>query len=221
MEVYIMSTIKKILEYKSDAINTYNCEVIKDIDLSIKKKLDRSGFGSFIIKVPVRKKGMTGSGKSNECHLNCELLVKRYGGSVLRGMLIEQIKKNGINFSLLFHSIWITPENNAVDVTANNFAENPDFVYFIPLQIQNPRKNINFDINAPFGVFVHANSITFAENSKSPYINKPISFFKLKNLVTLESVIHYFEDTDYLNQISKIGGFRNVSSVTKKAFSIN
>jgi hypothetical protein len=216
-----MNTIKQVLKYKSDAINTYNCEIVKDIDLSIKKKLDRSGFGSFIIKVPVRKKGMTGSGKSNECHANCELLVKRYGGSVLRGMLIEQNEKISTNFNLIFHSIWITPENHAVDVTANNFDENPDFVYFIPLQIQNSKKNINFDIVAPFGVLVHANSITIAKNSKSSVINKPISFFKLKNLVTLQSVINYFEDTDYFNQCTQNGGFRDVSSATKKIFSIN
>lgn len=216
-----MNTFKQLLKYKSEAMNTYNCEVVKNIDLSIKKKLDRSGFGSFIIKVPVRKKGMTGSGKSNECHANCELLVKRYGGSVLRGMLIKQNEKIGTNFILVFHSIWITPENNAVDVTANNFAMKPDFVYFIPLQIKNSKKNIKFDIDAPFAVFVDANSISVAEDSKSSFINKPISFFKLKNLVKLESVINYFQDADYFNYLSNFGGFREVSSTTKKIFSIN
>lgn len=207
------------MEYKSDAINTYNCEIKKDIDLSIKRKLDKSGFGSFIINVPVRKKGMTGSGKSNECHKNCDLLVKRYGGSVLRGMVIRQ-SNSSKDFSLIFHSIWITPENNAVDVTANNFPFNLDFLYFIPLQIQNPKKNIYFYITAPRQIDVHNNSIRFTENYKLSYVHKPISFFKLKNLVILRSINNYFENNDYFNHISKIGGFRNASTASGKRFSL-
>ena len=90
-----------------------------------------------LIEVPIRKKGMTGSGKIKECHDNVELLVKTYGGKVVLGYTIELdiFKKKGwVRFS--HHSVWETPEGKLVDVTYNQCDE--DTVQFSPLVKYDP-----------------------------------------------------------------------------------
>ena len=71
-----------------------------------------------VLKVPVRKNGLTGSGYKSRCHDNCELLVTMFGGSVCVGYMVAVTKEN---LTLTSHSVWMTPEGKLVCPTAHNF----------------------------------------------------------------------------------------------------
>lgn len=71
------------------------------------------------IRVPIRIGGLTGAGDLNQCHTNALILAYRYGGSVLSGLAACAFSDT---FKLAMgHSIWITPEGNAVCPTAHNW----------------------------------------------------------------------------------------------------
>ncbi len=70
-----------------------------------------------------RVKGVTGSGKENNCHINVQELVERIGGECVFGWLLERNSKlfrKGI-YIWSFHSIWKTPEEKYVDVTQGDY----------------------------------------------------------------------------------------------------
>tara|TARA_B100001013_G_scaffold343572_1_gene271569 strand:- start:3214 stop:3840 length:627 start_codon:yes stop_codon:yes gene_type:complete len=93
-----------------------------------------------ILEVPKRKKGMTSSGAISECHQNVNKLVNTIGGSALRGYWLTENRDmeqgnppEDIEFlDFVYHSVWITPEGNATDVTMRNW-EDPYEPWFIPL----------------------------------------------------------------------------------------
>lgn len=86
------------------------------------------------ILVPIRTKGLTGSGDAQQCHTNALVLAYRYGGTVLNGYYTDSlIGQNDSNYSLLWgHSVWVTPEGNAVCPTAHNTRFNEKYIRFIP-----------------------------------------------------------------------------------------
>jgi len=91
---------------------------IKDLDHKVFKKSSRQVFAFLNIfkmyNVEIRKNGLTGSGKLNECHANVTKLVLLYGGKRANGIAIT-MTNNFISFA--YHSVWQTPENELVDVT--------------------------------------------------------------------------------------------------------
>jgi hypothetical protein len=96
----------------------------------------RKTFCSEIVKVGVRHEGMTGSGLQSRCHDNVDALVNIYGGSRVGGFLIDddnEIRSERL-LRLVYHSVWLTPENRLVDVTANNFTDE-SHVIFLPVVI--------------------------------------------------------------------------------------
>ena len=77
-----------------------------------------------VIKVPQRKRGLTSSGKERNCHPNVQLLVDTYGGKRMVGYEVSMNKFCDIRFfDILFHSVWMTPENKLVDVTKKDEQE--------------------------------------------------------------------------------------------------
>ena len=213
--------IKKVLmKCKFDATDTYKCEVVKNLNLKVKNKLNRSGIGCFVIKVPVRKNGMTGSGFKKECHVNSALLVKKYGGNVLREYLLL-LSENNI-FSLFFHSVWVTPEGFAVDVTANNFSNTPDFVYFIPLCLIDKNRKVGIDITTHPSIVVFEKTFRVSKKGETDAYFESICNFKIEKLMKtyIVEVSDIFQKNEYLNLIKEQGGFRNVSTATGKAFSL-
>jgi len=75
--------------------------------------------------IPVRRNCLSGSGRKNECHSNSYALAKRFGGEAINGYSISVLVKNHKFESIYFtdHTVWKTPENRLVDVTAHNFSE--------------------------------------------------------------------------------------------------
>lgn len=125
----------------------FGCEIEKSVPQYIKDYAEKLNLGAFI-RVPIRTKGLTGSGESFKCHYNVSALTKRYGGQWLRGYGVCTYK-DGNTYSVgnnrrsvettqfIFHSVWITPEGNAVCVS-NNYAgrfdieKDLDNILFIP-----------------------------------------------------------------------------------------
>ena len=99
------------------------------------------------ITVRCRNTGMTGSGMFNECHRNVAKLVKSYGGKHLMGfsvtlgtgvygnglksepLLISTDKRPDI-VRLQWHSVWVTPEGCAVDVTTYRTGSRETIIFY-------------------------------------------------------------------------------------------
>ena len=124
-----LGNITRLINKKGSVLptetNMYGCDIEKSVLPYVHRFVDRIGLGE-MIRVPIRTKGLTGSGKKNECHQNVLGLVKRYGGQQLRGYLVNMFENHLI--SLVSHTVWITPERKSVDVTSNSYENiNPLF----------------------------------------------------------------------------------------------
>jgi len=121
--------------------NTYGCESVKREELPsyLNKVISKMRLPN-PIKVPIRKRGMTSSGKEMSCHINVNTLTEVYGGKRMIGYLIG---KTDDRIDLFSHSVWMTPENKLCDVTRktelqNSFHPNQndlDYQYFIPILV--------------------------------------------------------------------------------------
>ena len=124
----------------------FGCEIEKSIPNYVRDFADKKGLGEFI-RVPIRTKGLTGSGYSFKCHFNVAGLVSWKGGKVLKGYSVfqdeggETVDRTPLGHTqFTYHSVWITPEGNAVCVS-NNYEEREDIekdfdnILFIPIGI--------------------------------------------------------------------------------------
>jgi hypothetical protein len=95
------------------------------------------------VSVPIRKIGMTGSGRKLDCHSNVSKLVALYGGSDIRGYEVKYHEEEK-GFSFNPHSVWKTPEGKLVDVTLNALGIKEDYFWFIPVFECFPNKGYYF-----------------------------------------------------------------------------
>ena len=100
---------------KIETKNTFGCEVSNDYIPKNQMELLRKIGLQNIIKVKRRKNGMTSSMKPKGCHSNVRILVEQFGGKQLVGYGICEEGKRP--FRIYYHSVWITPEGNAVCIT--------------------------------------------------------------------------------------------------------
>ena len=109
-------------------IETFRCKSGRKMIHRGLAKIIRKRVGSSILRVSRRKNGLTSSGKTLRCHGNVERLVEIYGGRRQSGYEIQMNygtneRKKLKTVRLSFHSVWITPEGRAVDVTKKSAAE--------------------------------------------------------------------------------------------------
>ena len=107
----------------------FGCEIEKSVPPYIKDFAEKLNLDTFI-RVPIRTKGLTGSGDAFHCHYNASALTKRWGGQWLRGYSVFTYDKCETQNTMpqtkfIYHSVWITPEGNAVCVS-NNYDERVD-----------------------------------------------------------------------------------------------
>ncbi len=129
---------------KIETKNTFGCEVSNDdIPNNQMEILRKIGLRN-VIKVKRRKSGITSSMKPNGCHSNVNILIELCGGKQLVGFMLcgggrlfgtEETYK--APFTIIYHSVWITPEGEVIDPTLSNYeTENEkDFTYFSPIFI--------------------------------------------------------------------------------------
>lgn len=118
-----MNTVNEMTPMK------FGCEVI-NTGLDHEYAFLRRGGHSEILKVPVRKNGITSWGRAYRCHFNCNILLYWVGGKILRGYMI---KKVGKTYKLDYHSVWINPEGRAVCVTRYPDDAGVDYRLFLPI----------------------------------------------------------------------------------------
>jgi len=119
----------------------FGCDIADmDIPKDVERAMVKLGLGKRVLNVPKRKNGLTSSGKISECHSNVALLVKEFRGKHLRGFMIDTYEKchpklgNITFFVFMWHSVWITPEGNAVCATkfSDRAAEVMGFEEYVP-----------------------------------------------------------------------------------------
>jgi hypothetical protein len=115
-----MGNITRLINKKGSVPPTetkmYGCEIEKSVPQFVRRFVDRIELGE-MIRVPIRTKGLTGSGRPNKCHGNVMGIVNRFGGKILRGYSVTYHTDGMVTF--LYHSVWITPEGKSVCVTNN------------------------------------------------------------------------------------------------------
>jgi len=115
-----MGNITRLINKKGSVLPTetkmYGCDIEKSVPQYVRRFVDKMGLGE-MIRVPIRTKGLTGSGMRKECHCNVVGIVKIFEGQILRGYSVSMFKNGHV--SLLYHSVWITPEGKCVDITNN------------------------------------------------------------------------------------------------------
>ncbi len=124
--------------------------------------------------VKVRKKGKSGSQPQHMCHENVNTFVKEHGGKQIFGWVLHHWKLNSSKeydgvFTAIFHSNWLTPENNLVSITP----EDTDFQLFLP----DTRRSFNFANNESYN-----NRVIFLDNYDPPSTAKNptrnVTFFR-------------------------------------------
>jgi len=129
--------------------NPTNLKKIKFFTRGLKMKKVQS--------VPIRKRGMTGSGRKEDCHSNVSKLVHTYGGYDVRGYYVVYNEPTK-TFCFNPHSVWKTPEGKLVDVTLNWIDD--DYISFIPVYECSPCKSYYFS-QVQFFVFENKNVAVF------------------------------------------------------------
>lgn len=193
--------------------NLYNCEHAYDELPLFAKYFIQKYIKKIPIKVPVRRNCMTGSGVRNHCHSNVMELVDAGRGNFLSGLCVRIIETpTGIRWvKFIDHSVWITPEGKAVDVTAHNFCEK-DFIILIPLYDKNPVQGIhNFFVDETYkrtGINVR-------------WLDTHHHFVISSALFNLNKLKYSVVDMDLesLKQKGDIGGFTLPSTATGKYWS--
>jgi len=127
---------------KRKSVNFYGCKIGNKKVPKRLVRLIQKFVGNPILCVPRRKKGLTSSGRVLCCHPNVERLVKMKGGKHLFGYEIQcgfglTRAERKIHTVLVFHSVWVTPEGLAVDVTKKEndkeFTHDQHETLFVPL----------------------------------------------------------------------------------------
>jgi hypothetical protein len=97
-------------------METHGCELAGALVPSwVKKQIKKMGFRNPIIRVPIRQKGKTSTGRPLFCHINSKWIAERIGGERLVGYEIYRSDKDCCIMNP--HSVWITPEGRTVDCT--------------------------------------------------------------------------------------------------------
>jgi hypothetical protein len=217
---------------KKNANKIYGCEVTHiKFPLSTQLWLQKYGFTK-PIQVPVRRKCMTGSGIAQQCHSNVLQLVEIYGGYRLGGYIVDiDEDEDGNEFTFFVsHSVWVTPEGKAVDVTAHNFTEE-DVVFFIPKYKESSYKNALLDFVLPKhfikdGVLINVadekNDEIAAENGLDVIqLEENLTFVRLPSSKFNYKLIHQSIDQksnfDWKSDLPD-GGFTQNSKWSKKSW---
>ncbi len=83
-----------------------------------------------VIRMPIRKRGVTSSGKVGQCYLNVNIATKLFGGSAVAGWVLvrstDTALKGQMKYTavLLGHAVWLNVQNRASCVTGKSWGAN-------------------------------------------------------------------------------------------------
>ncbi len=110
----------------------------------------------YLIKRDVDRKSILCA--SNNCHINVQKRVDKYGGEMVNGWLLARrsmLLEMGV-WVWFYHSVWVTPKQKIVDVTDNEDYKNLPLSTFIP--------DKNRLVNIPNGIAF--NTIVIFDNQR-------------------------------------------------------
>lgn len=103
-------------------------------------ELLKSFAGSECIMVRKIKEKDSMKGKAGNCHLNVKNYIDKFGGTSISGWLLNRIPSfmdKGM-YVWSFHSVWLKPDGNLLDVTDDKHYIGRDKSIFIPDTLRSP-----------------------------------------------------------------------------------
>jgi len=204
---------------KTSSFAQYDCpSALNVIPTFLRRWIAKHNFPIPLL-VPVRRNCMTGSGLPNMCHFNVDILVRTYGGYRLTGYVITNSTDDLSYFEFVEHSVWITPEEKAVDVTAHNF-ETSTHVVFIPLtrDLIHAKQYLNFSIRKDYlqsGVSILYRDF---QTDSLKTLTIPSSKFSKKCLIVVPGEDNAETISDWKTETMECGGFSKPSTCTGKTW---
>jgi hypothetical protein len=102
----------------------WNCEVIPDYQLSDPVVAFCKRINGTAIRIPVRLRGLTSSGKRGGCYYNVNIATKLFGGKSLVGWLIKPRDPSlppPVTTELFGHAVWLNSQNRASCITGKSW----------------------------------------------------------------------------------------------------
>jgi hypothetical protein len=159
-----------------DTLDGWNEQLLYLTSKSQVRNYLRAMSKSDLVVVRNRKKGVTSQQPAHNCHNNVDKLVKRIGGQAIFGWYIYPYMANDkAEFDGMiignFHCNWLTPENELVNVTAEDGA----YHLFLP---DNHRK-FDFDTKTSYN-----NRVIYLDNYNPPSFainpSRNVTYFRCK-----------------------------------------
>lgn len=103
----------------------WNCEIIPLEQLSYPVAKFCEKIECVVVRVPVRMRGLTSSGKLGGCYYNVKLAMGVFGGTGLVGWVIKNVqatKPPHLIATLIGHAVWLNKQGRASCVTAKSWS---------------------------------------------------------------------------------------------------
>jgi hypothetical protein len=235
IEIDGMGNITRLINGKGSILPTetemFGCDIEKSVLSYVRKFIDKIGYEE-MIRVPIRTKGLTGSGKKGECHQNVIGLVKRFGGKRLSGYVVI-MSDNHRQCNLIGHSVWITPEGKCVDIT-NNYPQSyrdgmdedsiirkgdKDYILFVPVGLGIISKLGRILTDSEFRFDWYKEGITLTntvlDNKDYPISIKQFDIFQ-KEIGLVSKLLN--PNDDNIEELISYGGFSQKSLGSGKSW---
>jgi hypothetical protein len=109
-----MSSVVTQLDITSLGLTHYNDKIPSSVAQAM-----HAHTHSDVVLVPLDKQAIIGAGRRTDSHLNVKNRIDKLGGNMISGWSLDRNKKqinDGI-FRWVFHSNWLSPENQLVNIT--------------------------------------------------------------------------------------------------------
>lgn len=102
----------------------WHCETIPEDELPFSVSAFCKRINGSAIRVPVRLRGLTSSGRLGGCYYNVNIATKLFGGSSLVGWVVappNSTLPSHVKAKLIGHAVWLNPQNRASCITAKSW----------------------------------------------------------------------------------------------------
>ena len=118
-------------EYCDNQFKLFGCNIEKNIPDFLRNFLDEIRL-DHVIRIPNNSPNLP-LGSMGNCHQNVYHLTKLRGGQILRGYMLEEVQGDHYHsFALFYHSVYVTPEGNAICITDLDKDPNEEYL-FVPI----------------------------------------------------------------------------------------
>lgn len=160
--------------------------------------------------------------RDGNCHINVKGYVDALGGEMVNGWLLNRNKrfmKVGL-WSWSFHSVWLTDEDELLDVTNNTYYETNAFTTFIP----DSTRKFDLDEGINYNNIVIFDNKAFAQhygNSIGVEVNEGVVYWATEDMLRLKTLTEHSGQyrllhNEYKNNISLLHQKYGIAIVDNK-----